>query len=259
MPDKPTTKGNRVALRRLECLRDDCRRHDAAPVKLEMLLEEREGRAPISTIALRGPDSEVEKAKAFLDRFGELLTAQPELWAPLGVRPFEAPPGWDSRREAAKYALIERAPALIVCEVRASLLPQEVDADAARGYLDSLPPTATDRCRTVPDVRLAIAEAIDAVLGNAEGRRRRTKKEVAEDIANKLAAALVAIGKDPGATDLAIASAIGVAASWYSRNLSTHEFVVRARSAGVCIPAASKGVAQELTQSGARARVRKSS
>ena len=245
---KTTTKGTSAAQRGLECLRDDCRRHDAPPIMLARMIEECEGRAPISTIDLRGPDSEVPKVKAFLVRFGRFLTSQPELWAALGVRPFKSTPGWDAGFCAAKYALLERAPALIVCETRASMISPEMDDDATRRYLNALPPTSSDHRATVPDVRLAIAEAIDAMLVPAEGRKRRTKVEVAQRIEEKSLLAAGAISKKPEASNRDIASAIGEAEAWYSRHLSNHPIVAAARKMAVTKEFVSEALAQGLKQ-----------
>ena len=255
---KTTTKGTSAAQRGLECLRDDCRRHDAPPIMLARMIEECEGRAPISTIDLRGPDSEVPKVKAFLVRFGRFLTSQPELWAALGVRPFKSTPGWDAGFCAAKYALLERAPALIVCETRASMISPEMDDDATRRYLNALPPTSSDHRATVPDVRLAIAEAIDAMLVPAEGRRKRTKEQLNKAIEETLARALLVISKKPEARNGEIAEAIGVTAAWFSRHISKLKVFERARAAQVTKSPVSEALAQEGLQISTRRKACKS-
>lgn len=229
---KTPSRGKREVRARLQTLRDDCRRHDAPPVKLSKLTEEIDGAAPIMTIRLSGADSEVAKSKAFLDRLGEIILEHPEVVASIKAEAIGVPERWDARRAVAMRLLLDRVPALTVCEVRSAFVPMhlEGDVEAERHHLCAQAPDMIDREQSVPDVRLAIAEAIDVMLEEPV-RKRRTADQVNDLREKKKAEALLAIQRDPGASDAKVAEAIGVDPSWYSRNLTNDPVIVRARQA----------------------------
>lgn len=226
---KTPSRGKREVRARLQTLRDDCRRHDAPPVKLSKLTEEIDGAAPITTIRLSGADSEVAKSKAFLDRLGEIILEHPEVVA-IKAEAIGVPERWDARRAVAMRLLLDRVPALTVCEVRSAFVPMhlEGDVEAERHHLCAQAPDMIDREQSVPDVRLAIAEAIDVMLEEPV-RKRRTADQVKDLRRAKEAEALLAIQQDPGASDGKVAEAIGVTRAWYSRYLAGGTLIVKAR------------------------------
>lgn len=247
---KTTTKGTSAAQRRLECLRDDCRLHEAPATRLiesEQAVKDRAFHPEVRvTIAAPQDDDgcgvrfapqgvargklapridliggDIGKAEAFLDRFGALLEES---------RADQASEWRDGRRIAINALLAKVRP-------KACLEVCEGDAPALRLHE-----------RRVPDVRLAIAEAIDAMLVPAEGRKRRTKVEVAQRIEEKALLAAGAISKKPEASNRDIASAIGEAEAWYSRHLSNHPIVAAARKMAVTKEFVSEALAQGLKQ-----------
>jgi len=249
--------GHREIVRALETLRDDLRRHDAPPVRLENLkeiidpgdrAEVREGRPE-----LKGPPAEAEMVKAYCERFGSVLEKMPELWRSIGVEPLEDP-SWDIRRAAAFHALLERAPWRTVCESRSDLVPSNDPEEMAR-HLDALPPTLIDQQRRVPDVRLALAELIDLMLEGISRPKRRSREEAEKRRDEALSAALVQLEKDPAATNKEIAEAIGFSSAEFSRSISKDPIWKRAKASVVAreIPTGNgRAVAQDYVQSSGR-------
>ena len=250
-------QGHREIVRALETLRDDLRRHDAPPVRLEMMKEiVGEGdRAEVSVGArgLKGPPSEVEKVKAYCERFGSVLEKAPELWRSIGVEPLEDP-SWDIRRAAAFHALLERASWRTVCESRSDLVPSSDPEEMAR-HLDALPPNSIDQLRRIPDVRLALAELIDLMLEGLSRPKRRSKEDADKHRESARAAALVYISKNPDATNKEIAEAIGVSGPYFSRHISKGEAWERAKATTVTRETptgVARPVAQDFAQTSGR-------
>ena len=257
---KTTTKGTSAAQRGLECLRDDCRLHEAPATRLiesEQAVKDRAFHPEVRvTIAAPQDDDgcgvrfapegvargklapridliggDIGKAEAFLDRFGALLEES---------RADQASEWRDGRRIAINALLAKVRP-------KACLEVCEGDAPALRLHE-----------RRVPDVRLAIAEAIDAMLVPAEGRRKRTKEQLNKAIEETLARALLVISKKPEARNGEIAEAIGVTAAWFSRHISKLKVFERARAAQVTKSPVSEALAQEGLQISTRRKACKS-
>jgi len=165
---KDTADADRQARRRrLEALRDDCRRHKRGAVALSQ--RRREGRDPRlekPILAARTEEDEHD-SRGFLDRLGEVLAEAPDQLERLGMG--DSGSEWRRSRKIAMEALLHARPWRKVIETSATFLDQEDR------------PTSTPEIvcvtfeRRVADLVAAIAELCDELLEvkpKAERKRR---------------------------------------------------------------------------------------
>jgi hypothetical protein len=154
---KDTADAERQARRRrLEALRDDCRRHKRGAVALAQ--RRREGRDPClekPILAARTEEDEHD-SRGFLDRLGEVLAEAPDQLERLGMG--DSGSEWRRSRKIAMEALLHARPWRKVIETSATFLDQEDR------------PTSTPEIvcltleRRVADLVAAIAELCDELL-----------------------------------------------------------------------------------------------
>lgn len=197
--------------KRLEALRDDCRRHKRGVVAL--VQRRNEGR----DIELERPfvvarsDDEEHDARAFMDRLGDILGEAPDVLTCHGIAAESG--GWRRSRWIAKEALLHSRPWFKVIESGATWLEGEEVPKA----------TCVTFERRVPDLVAAIAELCDELLevkpiAAAPKRKRANPGALWHDAVKTLQLARQAL-QDP--SDHEIAKAIGVSKATFSRHVGS--------------------------------------
>jgi hypothetical protein len=154
--------------KRLEALRDDCRRHKRGAVALAQRRREVRGQDPElekPILAARTDDDEHD-AKAFLDQLGEVLAEAPDLLERLGIESDRG--GWRRSRRIAMEALLRSRTWRKVIETSATFLEGEEVPEVLCVTFE----------RRSPDLVASIAELCDELLEvkpSAERRRRAEK------------------------------------------------------------------------------------
>jgi len=214
---KDTADAERQARRRrLEALRDDCRRHKRGAVALSQ--RRREGRDPRlekPILAARTEEDEHD-SRGFLDRLGEVLAEAPDLLERLGIG--DSGSAWRRSRKIAMEALLHARPWRKVIETSATFLDQE----------DRQTSTPEIVCvtfeRRVADLVAAIAELCDELLevnpsAAAPKRKRVNPGALWHDAVKTLQLGWQA-GRDPSDQD--IAKALGVSKATFSRHVGSN-------------------------------------
>lgn len=223
---KKRTDGGADAPRRkrLEALRDDCRRHKRGTVALSQ--RRREGRAPETDkpILAARTDEDEHDAKGFLDRLGELLADAPDLLERLGLESVEG--GWRRSRALAMDALLRKRSWRKVIETSATFLDAEDRPTVAPETV-----CATFE-RRVPDLVSSLAELCDELLevkpSAAAPKRKRANPGALWHDAVKTLQLMRQAGKDP--SDAHVARAIRVSPATFSRHVGSKREWVEVRA-----------------------------
>jgi hypothetical protein len=200
--------------KRLEALRDDCRRHKRSAVALVQRSTERRGYSPEleKPILMARSDEDEHDAKGLLDRLGEVLADAPDLLDRLGI---ESDRGeWRRSRRIAMEALLRSRTWRKIIESGATLLESE----------EVLEVNCVTFERRSPDLFASIAELCDELLEvkpSAEARKRkRVNPGALWHDAVKTLRLMREAGKDPSDADIAVA--IGVSKATFSRHVGSN-------------------------------------
>jgi len=199
--------------KRLEALRDDCRRHKRGAVALAQRRREVRGQDPElerPILAARTDDDEHD-AKAFLDQLGEVLAEAPDLLERLGIESDRG--GWRRSRRIAMEALLRSRTWRKVIETGATFLEGEEVPEVLCVTFE----------RRSPDLVASIAELCDELLEvkpSAEARKReRVNPGALWHDAVKTLKLMRQAGQDP--SDHEIAKALGVSKATFSRHVGS--------------------------------------
>ena len=173
MPKKTTKDAERTDRRAaLEVLRDECgHSHLDVGVRQRRTIRQGEEKDELPEF-IADTDADERKAKALLQRLGDILENWSEGFDLLGQA---APPAseWQRSRRIAACVLLERCEWRTIFETGSTFLA-DGEEFAKPSSIDS-----TTSQRVVPNIRLAIAEVCRVLLGGRVAGRRRRREPIA--------------------------------------------------------------------------------